>query len=190
MASGGLLISGALAGILIPEKKPDPNHPPEGPLQQFWSWIQEKPLRVTGTLFNANQVFLGLSAFEDRRKNPDSKNYLFTLLAVTAFSFGNTMLLLSSKSHGSNKKVDDNTLNAVADTSARIIAAQPQEVKDAVLQDISSHLAAQPNVSQSKEQIATMLHERVNAVAKPQPQGAGWQDRVDDTDNTPTPPTR
>ena len=48
IVSGILIGAGALAGILIHEKKPDSEHPPHGALEKAVSWIQEKPLRLPG----------------------------------------------------------------------------------------------------------------------------------------------
>lgn len=181
--AGTMLMSGALGGILIKEKKRDPNHPPEGPLKQFWSWIQEKPLRLTGTLFNINQVFLGLSALNDRRNHPENKSYRFRLLAVAAFTFGNIMMMITNKTRTGHRKIDMGSMNVLADTSARIIAAQPQEVQDALLHDISGYLATQPNVGMNREQIGTMLNERLAKVPQQDQQfqqpADNWQTRVD-----------
>lgn len=175
--SGALLISGALSGILIKEKKPDPAHPPQGFFEKIWSWIQEKPLRVTGTLFNANQVFLGLSVLDYRRRHPENKSYLFMLLAVAAFAFGNTMLMISNKSKGADQKVDMKTMNALADTSAQIIAAQPEQVRNAVLEDISTYLASKKNAPMQKDQIRTLLSARLAQAGRSQG-AASWQGRV------------
>ena len=180
LASGGLLIAGALAGILIPEKKPDPEHPPQGVLQKTWSWIQEKPLRLTGTLFTLNQVTLAMDALQERRQNPAQKSYMFKLLAVAGFVFGNTMMSLSSKSHGGGSKMDEKTLCMLAETSAKVIAAQSPEVQNGLLEHIAGFLATQPNVYMTAEEISKILHAKMNEVAK-LPTPSNWLERMRST---------
>jgi len=176
--SGCFLIAGALAGLLLQEKKPDPEHPPQGIFQKAVSWIEEKPLRLTGTLFNVNQVLLTMNALEERAANPAKKSYVYKLLAVAGFTFGNTMLALSSKSHGGGSKMDRKTLNTLAETSARVIAAQPQKVQDALLEQIAGFLASQPNIAMSGEQLSQMMYKKLEQIAPKTPQAVGWQGRV------------
>ncbi len=187
-ASGCLLMSGALGGILIEEKKPDPKHPPEGAVQKALSWVQEKPLRLTGALFNANQAFLALDALGERRKNPADHSYLLKLLAVTAFTFGNTMVALSSKSEGGGK-LDNKSLSNLAETSARVIAAQKPEMQQALLEHVAGFLASDPRLRMNAEQISKMLHEKIEAI-KQAPLPKDWQERVSNGQNTEAKPTR
>jgi hypothetical protein len=175
--SGGLLIAGALAGLLIQEKKPDPEHPPEGAVQKAWSWIQEKPLRLTGTLFTANQFFLAKDALREKAANPGKNSYMFKLIAVASFVFGNTMMALTSKAHGGGNKMDEETLSNLSDTCTRIIAAQPPEVQTALIEHIAGYLADQPNVGMKASEISTMLREKMQSVAKTHA-AEGWQGRV------------
>lgn len=182
VTSGALLIAGALAGLLIQEQKPDPEHPPEGFLQNAWSKIQEKPLRLSGTLFNLNQVGLAMDALGERNKNPGNNSYMFKLLAVAAFTFGNTMFALSSKGgHGASNGMDDETLNTLSETSAKIILAQPPEVQNALLEHIAGYLSTQPSLGMKAADISAMLHQKLVEVATNHETKDHWQGRAGDT---------
>lgn len=180
--SGCFLIAGALGGILIQEKKPNPEHPPQRALAKAWSWIQEKPLRLTGTLFNINQVLFTVNATTDYRKTHDKKVYAFKLLTAAAFTLGNTLLAFSSKSESGGHPMDEKTRNELAETSARVIAAQPKQVQDALVEQISGYLASKPDVGMKAEEISQLLHEKLGGVeaGKPEPEQPTqqWQERI------------
>ncbi|MDX1974360.1 MAG: hypothetical protein SFT92_01660 [Rickettsiales bacterium] len=165
IASGGFLIAGALAGLLITEKKFDDKNPPKG----LWQKIQQKPLRLTGTLLNLNLVTLTADALKERTQNPGSKSYLFKLLAVAGFGFGNTMMALSSKDYGGGSKMDEKSLNELAETSALVIASQPPEVQKSLLEHISGYLASQSNVNMKAGEISQMLHKKMAEVVAAHP---------------------
>lgn len=177
--SGTMLIIGALAGLLIDEKKPDPKHPPKGAIEKGWSWIQEKPLRLTGTLLNVNQYLLAKNAWNERKADPTSNKHIYKFIAVAGFTFGNIMLMLSSTSHGgSDKKMDPKIMNDLADTSARVIAAQPKETQETLLEHVSGYLASQPNMKMKAADISDILHKKLAEItAQPQVAG-GWAERT------------
>lgn len=177
LATGGaLLIAGALAGLLINAKEPDPNNPPKGAFQKAWSWIQENPLRLSGTLFNLNQVALTLDALEERKRNPGSKAYMYKLAAVAGFLLCNTMLAMSTQGHGGGEKMDEETRTLLAEHAARVIAAQPPEVQNSLIDQISGFLATQPYIDMKAQDIAKLMREKVESTK--QLPAAGWQSRM------------
>ena len=176
--AGGLIIAGALAGLLIPQKNPDADHPPQGIVQKTTSWVQENPLRLTGILLTSNLAFLFKDAWRERAQNPAQKSYMFKLLAVAGFAFGNTLLALSSRSYGGGAKMDSESLNKMADAAGHVIAAQPKEVQDKLLEHISGFLATEPSVNMSAAQISELLHTRLAQIAVPA-LAQDWQSRVD-----------
>jgi hypothetical protein len=193
--SGALLVAGALAGLLIQEKKPDPKNPPQGTLQKVWSWIQEKPLRLTGTLFTANQAFLLKDAIQDRSKSPDNYGYLFKMMAVACFTFGNTMMAMTSKSHGGKgNSMDAATKEKLAESAAMVILAQPKQVQDNMLEHVAGYLATESYVNMSASDISAMLKKKLEEVraAHPELQSAeksGWQAKVNESKGTAVQPT-
>jgi len=162
LVSGGLLLTGALTGLLVHERKPDPENPPQGVLQKALSWVQEKPLRVTGTLFNVNQIFLAMDALHERKVNPAQKSYIFKLLAVAGFTFGNTMMAMTSKSHGGGGSgMEEATQNKLAETAAHVINSQPQEVQDSLMEHIAGYLATQSSIGMNAKEISVLLHTKL-----------------------------
>lgn len=169
MVSGTLMMASALAGLLIKEQQPDPEHPPQTTLQKAWSWVQEKPLRLTGILANLNQVSFGYNTWQEYKANPAQKAYLLKAVAVAGFTLCNCMLGMSSTGHGGGEQMDEETRDKLADVSARVIAAQPKEVQDAVLQHISGFLATQPYLHMKAQDIGAMLQSKIAEVAKAPP---------------------
>lgn len=177
--SGSLLVAAGLAGLLIPEKKPDPNKPPQNIFERAYAWVQEKPLRVTGTLMTINQFFLGKVVLGEHKKAPFNPSTMFKMVAVASFVLGNTLLALSSKSEGGGKGMDEKTLNALADTSARLIAAQPEAVRESLLENVAGFLSKEPYVEISEAELRQKLKERLDKVmGKGRTNAESWQGRV------------
>jgi hypothetical protein len=182
VASGALVAGGALAGLLIPQQKPDPDHPPQGTMAKAWSWIQEKPLRLSSGLYMANNVTLAMSAMRERQQNPAQKSYMFKFLTVASYVVANGLLAMSSK--------EDQTLAAdpvlqqkLEDTAAAVIAAQPPQVQQAILKNTSAYLAQQLKLPTSH--IEQQLTARV-ALAAPALPAPGWESRMQMASLTPT----
>jgi hypothetical protein len=181
ISSGILVAAGALAGLLIKEKQPDPTHPAHGSWQKAMAWVQEKPLRVSGWLYHANNATMLGATYVKYKANPESKNYLWRALTATSYIFANTMLQFSSKSGGtaSNPQQDHETMAALADKSAIVIAAQPKEVQEALIEQISGFLASQHEVSLKAPEIAQLLHDKLNARSISSNQPASWTERAE-----------
>jgi len=175
---GAFMVAASVAGLLIPERKPDPDHPPQGALQKAVRWVEEKPLRITGTLMSVSPIMLAKTALEDRKRNPQNKSYVFTALAAAGFLFGNAMLAISSKEYDSGGHLNDKALDKLATGCATVIAAQPKEVQEALLQDVTAYLARRPNVPLKQDQISEMLHRKLDEVTAGKAPGENWQERV------------
>ena len=178
-ASGALIAAGALSGLLIPEKQPDPDHHAESTLGKAWEWVQEKPLRASGYLYMANNAALVASALQERNANPLQKSYLFKLLTAASYMVANGFLSISSKDSVSYIDKDDNAkaMEKLETTAARVIAAQPEELKAQVIQQTSGFLAAQPDIKLSAMQIASDLTARINELSTAQ--NKNWQGNIE-----------
>lgn len=179
--AGACVAAGGLAGLLITEKQPDPDHPPQDAWEKAVAWAHEKPLRVSGGLYMINNVALTLSALGEMRKNPAQKSYLFKFLTVASYLFANSMLSLSSKDNigGEDDGKIAQTTQALADTSARVIAAQAPQLQEALVQQISGYLAAQPEINKKPDEIATLLHNKLAAIGKePKAPETRWQEQI------------
>lgn len=177
IASGALVVAGALAGLLVPEKKPDPDHPAKGIIGKTMEWFQEKPLRISSGLFALNNPTMVWSGINDQRSG--KSGYMFKYLTAASYIFGNLMMSMSSKSnHGDN----DNSrvaMEKLANTAASVIAAQAPQIQEGLIQQISGFLAAQPEAHLKADEIADMLHKKLAEVSKPAL--SGWQGRSQNT---------
>ncbi len=187
--AGVCVTAGGLAGLLITEGKSDSDHPPHGAIAQAMDWIREKPLRLTGALYMANNVALTLSAYGERkdyfgaRKDTKNKSYLFKFLTVACYLFANSMLTLSSKDNvgaGAREKSTDNAVSALADVSAKVIAAQHPELQEALVQNIAGYLSSQPEIKKTAPEIASLLHKKLVLVSQKQSPALAenWQSRM------------
>ena len=175
-AAGALVMAGALAGLLVPEKKIDPEHPPTTAFGKMAAWFQEKPLRISSAFYYANNAGLIRGAWEDKRKNPANKGYLLKYLTAASYIFGNGMLAMSSKSHSSHGDSHKEALEKLSISAARVIAAQPKDVQETLLQHVAGYLASQPGSHLKADEIAALLHTKLAETGKAVP--AGWQARM------------
>jgi hypothetical protein len=178
--SGALVTAGALAGLLLPEKKPDPENPPQGIIGKAVSWMQEKPLRVSGTLYGLNNAALIMGALKDRKTHPGNWSSSLKFLTAGSYIFANSMLSLSSKGHSDNSNEGHEAMSKLADASAHMIAAQPPQVQEALVQRVSAYLSAQPEAQMKADDISKLLHDKLKQVSRtvPAPTDASWQQRV------------
>ncbi len=176
-ASGALVISGALAGLLVPEKKPDPTHPPEGMIGKAVAWLQEKPLRLSGAFYMANNFTTAMSGVNDWNRN-NKKSALLKFLTSATYIFANYMLSQSSKEQEDNKKENHEALERIGVMAARVIAAQPKELQEALVEDISRFLSKQPQSAPQATEIASMLHDKLSQLSNAKPMSGSWMQRT------------
>jgi hypothetical protein len=180
LACGALVMAGALGGLLIPERKPDREHPTQGMLGKAWEWAQEKPLRVSSTFFHANNIFTITSAFEQMKKNPAGKSHWFRFLTAASYIFGNIMLSQSLKDNISAKDQHRNekVLEALAEASGQVIAAQPKEVQEVLVQNIAGYLSSQKEIKTTAPEIAKLLHAQLAVLRDKTPAAGQWRQRA------------
>jgi hypothetical protein len=180
-AAGALVAAGGLSGLLIKEKKPDPEHPPEGLIEKAVSFAQEKPLRISGALYSLNNVSLVMSAVNEMQAKPANKSYLFKFLTAGSFVFSNMMLSMTSKDNINADDKKTEALQNVAHAAAVVIAAQPPEIQEVLVANVAGHLASQSQQSMKAAEIGQLLHEQLAAVAagKPlAPAASSWQAKL------------
>ncbi len=191
-ATGALVAAGSLAGLLIPEKKPDPNHPPQTMIDKATAWIQEKPLRVSaGFFWGGNAVLLAGAAnkmHEAKKHNSGNKGYLWRFLIAACYIFANSMLSLSSKDNANNSTSEKSghITDAITEKATFVIAAQPPHVQEELIKDIAAHLATDTMVKMPANQIEALLHAKLKAMAPttPQPNATSektWEGKVAQT---------
>ena len=174
--AGALVAAGALGGLLVAEKAPDPEHPPKTAFEKSVAWFQEKPLRISSLCYWANNIGLTLGALQDRRTDPTNKGYLFKYVTVASYVFGNLMLAMSSKGHcGADEKEDPTAMNALATSAAHVINAQPQEMREALIERIAGYLSTQPHAQMKAGEISQLLHTKLMEI---RPLEKNWTQRL------------
>lgn len=164
-ASGALVAAGALAGLLIPETKQDPAHPPQTMLEKVKSWVMEKPLRASGYFYMANNATLAMSALNEYRANPAQKSYYWKFLTVASYVVGNGLLAMSSTDHTQSAGNTGPAMAKLEIAAAQVIAAQPRALQRELLQRTAGYLAAQDGVKLSADRIARDIDARVRELA-------------------------
>jgi len=171
-AAGALVTAGGLAGLLIPEEPPEETgKPPANFFESPWQWMKEKPLRVSGLLYQANNVMLGASVFDEyRRAQPGDHSWVAKLGTVGCYFLANTLLTMSSKDYALENeqgRPDREAMEALESVSAHIVAAQPPERQAAIIQEISGYLSGQSEVKIHAGDLAKAIEERVRTLTAP-----------------------
>lgn len=165
---GALVLAGSVGGLLIKEDKHARENAKEGStLDKVKAFFQEKPLRWSGTLYTANNLFLAAKAKQDWNKRGDYaglKPHLFSTLQLGTYLFSNIMLFLSSRDQIAPKGMVAEDLARIEDAAARMIGAQVPQVQQALLADVSQYLATQKGVQQKPEEIAQALATRITEI--------------------------
>lgn len=184
-ASGALVTAGALSGLLIKERVKDTEDGKDtGMFGKMWHWVQEKPLRISGSLYMANNVTMTVDALQQRKKNPvqatkGSSGYLFQLLMVASYVVANGLLAISNKDNTSSKNAEKERAAAkeLEQAAAEVIAAQPQEVQQQLIKKVADYLSTQSRVSIPAEELAMTMQKEVDSrMTDPL-----WQQRVNKT---------
>lgn len=183
---GALVLGGALGGLLIKEDKNAAEKPEnQTGFGKVKAYFQEKPLRWSGTLYTVNNGFLGLKAWQDFKEaskySGAFKPHYFSTLQLATYLFSNSMLMMSSRNQMGNQTLGSEQLAQLEDASARIIAAQPGQVQQALIADMSHYLAEQKIVGQDAPQIAQALAHRITEITGERTQQAAasvsWVER-------------
>lgn len=179
LASGALVTAGALAGLLVTEKPAtsDDEKKSMGPFSKAISWIQEKPLRLSGALYTVNNATLVMSALNERKVNPAQSSYMFKMLTAASYMFGNGCLAMSSKDNHARDDHADKALDELTNAAARIIAAQPAQTQATLLRHVAGFIAAQPEVEVRAEDIYMDMQKKLQQVQQSAPQ-VNWTNRV------------
>ncbi len=184
---GATVLTGALGGLLLKE---DPQAREKaqggGMFARAKAWVTEKPLRFSGTLYTINNGFLAWRAKQDFSARTSEfagarmKPHNFSTLQLATYLFGNSMLLMSSRDQLAHN-VSPEHLAQLEDAAARIVAAQPPEMQQALLSDVSHYLAEQKGVGQSAPHIAQALAMRLTELTGERAQQAAntvsWVER-------------
>ena len=107
-------------------------------------WIREKPLRFYGYSSLATDLFLGMDAYNEYKKDPKKwATYTATALAGLSYSLADMTVAMSSKDHtndsdGKFTADEQRRLEAIA---AEFLAKQPESSRNMFAQRLGTFLA-------------------------------------------------
>lgn len=186
---GATILTGAISGLMITEDKDARKKAESGSwFDRTIAYAREKPLRVSGTFYAVGNLFLAGKVAEDfslRKSTYQGKAaqpYLFSTLQLACYLLSNSLLALSSRNQITEAGMGKEAIGGLEDAAARIIAAQPPQMKTLLIHDISHFLATQKGITQTQQEISTALYQRlarVQAAAAPQGFAAREKDRAE-----------
>lgn len=168
---GGLVLSGALAGLLIKEDPDAREKAKDGStFEKAWAYVKEKPLRLTGGLYITNNIFTANQAYDDYHSFKGSKKllkpYYFSGVMAASYVFANSMLMLSSREQSTKQGFDMQQLGALERAAAEVMAAQPPEAQAKLLQGVSAFLAEKKDIKQPPEALARSMAQRIAEITR------------------------
>ncbi len=162
---GGVATAANAAAILLPEKCKRDQHevPASGsPVNQWWNWMQEKPLRMVGAAYMVGAGLLGMSAYREYKDNPKQRSYIFKFVTAASYLIGDALIAISSKEHtnadGTFDKDEQRRIEALV---AEAISRQPKELQMPLLHNVAGFLADQKEMSGTSMSIAKSLEEQL-----------------------------
>lgn len=188
---GALVGGGALSGLFIKE---DPNAREHAKGKGFFArmgaYIQEKPLRLTGTLYGANNIFTVLKALEDHSHRGQyttaMKPHHFSGITAATYILSN-ILLTSVSRDSSGKGFTPAQINKLEEAAALMIAAQPPEKQQQLFTEVAEFMAHQKSVPLSAAEIETQLAARVRTLSSPATEAPATQFAAKETARRQTP---
>jgi len=173
---GGIILAGALAGLLIKEDPEAKKKAENGNIvDKVVAFATEKPLRVSGALYTLNNGFLAATALQDWHAAKTTyaghnfKPHYFSTLQLACYLFSNAMLLMSPREQVNKDGFGKSEIAQLEEAAAQIIAAQPKEVQGALIADMSQFMSKQAGIKLKPEQIETQLTEHLNNVTTTSP---------------------
>ncbi|MBM3617067.1 MAG: hypothetical protein FJX23_00820 [Alphaproteobacteria bacterium] len=164
--------------------------------RKFADFVQEKPMRFAGLLNIAGNVamFKDVSQIKAKHKNvlgeleqrmaaADAsgvahgleKDYAkakrasmsghFSMATACAYLVATTFGTLSSKAKPADY-TEQETVSKLTAMSAEMLAHQPAEVRDLAIDKMATYLAKEEKVTQSREELITLINEKVETLGK------------------------
>ncbi len=179
---GLVVITGALIGLLVKEDPKAKEHAKEeGVAAKLWAQVKEKPLRISGALYTVNNAFLGLQAWQDYQKRntvyagKQFKPHYASTVQLASYLMSNFMLMQSHRDQMAGDTLSAEALERLENAATRIIAAQPAQVREPLLEDIAHQLASQKGMgvdahtlkAQLKQKLAAVEHHPVQQAPRP-----------------------
>ena len=165
---GAITMTSSLIGLLVKEKKPEPDEAKETGLRRAWQWIQEKPLRATGVGLGISTLFHGWATI-GKYKSGDAgvrSTVMFRAAFVAANILAETLIFLSSKGHGEGVIADQSVEDSVLSCTAEMISKQPVKTQSQLIHQLAGYMSAPDILGGKAEEIATKLQTQLAMIQK------------------------
>lgn len=174
---GAVTASSALTGLMVEEKKPDPDEPrPTTMFGKAWEWVQEKPLRITGYgLLGSTMFHAGSTAIEylRARRMLDPVHDVKTMAAIPGRAIfiatniaGELLIAISSKGHGEGVTSDASVDQSTYAIAAELIARQPKEQRERYIRHIAAFLQQPNEMAETYDTVDAELRKQVALLEK------------------------
>jgi hypothetical protein len=164
---GVVTASSAITGLVVKEKKPIAGEPKRKGFGAILDWIQEKPLRATGFGYMVATGFHGVGTYK-KYQNGDKvvrDTAAFRGAFVGTNILSEVLMALSSKGHGQGVKPDDSIDKTVIASTAEVILRQPEEKREALVEQLAGYMASPEVLGSSAPLIAMELRTQMRAIA-------------------------
>ena len=94
-----------------------------------------------------------------------SKAVLCAYTTTAAYFLASTLTAISSKGSVGGDFTDQEMLSKLCAYSANVIASAPEDVRESAVNGMAEYLALQPNINETKEQIAATINEKADRLA-------------------------
>ncbi len=171
--AGSLVLAGALAGLLIPEKsnkraleREGEEKKPANLFSKVYSWAQDRPLKIPGYLWFGNNIAFTFSALRERQMNPEQKSYMYKFGYVATAMIANGLMSISSKGDNKNFDMHSDCVQAMFAVAANTIAAQPKPAQEHMIQQVAGFIASQKEINIPAKELAVQIRAQVDELAQ------------------------
>lgn len=172
---GALVLAGALASILIPEKTHEQVEA-QGQAGTLWGKIQEHPLGYVRWLFLSADAMIGMQAVGEYQaakalpKGDGYRQWQFGMAGLSATAMGMAMtadyLTSGSKKAGGTPEAREGAQAQLLAAAGKQLASMPAAEREAIIQTVAQYLSKQPELrlyDRTAEQLAADLRQRVDS---------------------------
>ena len=166
---GGITAASGTFATVVKEKKHDPDSPPAKGFAWLWEKMREHPLAVAGvgytiaTLCHAGSTWKAWREAKRINDHERLKSVPMRGLFVGAALVSEFLLAISSKGHGEGVVNDASVDHSVIAIAAEVIARQPAEAREPLLQIIGKFLGEQKSLAMKDEEVIDALRKQVES---------------------------
>ena len=165
---GSMTFGSGMFANIVDEKVPDPDAPKKEGAAAAWEYIQQHPMTVAGVGYMISTLCHAASTgIEWKIGTTEGKKAIFDRGVFVATNLMAELLVaISSKGHGKGVKSDTSIDNTTLALAADLIAKQPPEMQQELIDHVSAFLG-QPDVLAIKDtQAKKQLQEQVELLRK------------------------